>query len=349
MTPRHLVGCLFAPASLLVLFLLASDPCAAESFGEKDLSLRLPAALSRFGTYGDVAGAGGASAGSMWSSSVNPASGAWRPVPGKLNLSLAPQYTGLHLENDSKIHVYSQAAVWDSGECGTFQPAFAQVRSNESNTKQGLGLRLDMDVVQILWGKRVNEDCAVGLGVNYTRSVLRTDFGTLDFMDSISDSYGIRLGALHRLAPQWLGGVVFDYAWSPSRTITYDIFGAGTGTVVTRDMTHQFLLRPGVSWEYKDESSIYVDYQYAAFFNDLGHLNANRFYLGVDHELIDGLYVRAGTAMDLKGHKAWTTGVGIYPCDMFGVDIAYQNDMFPELRTDFGRSETITISLSFTF
>jgi len=56
-------------SSALLLAGLAT-PVLARGFKDESLTLRLPAALSRFATYGDVAGLGGASAGSKWSSSV---------------------------------------------------------------------------------------------------------------------------------------------------------------------------------------------------------------------------------------------------------------------------------------
>ena len=64
----------------------------ADGFDEKDFSLRFPAALSRFSSYADVAATGGASAGSKWQSSVNPASIAWQSIAGRDHLSLSPQH-----------------------------------------------------------------------------------------------------------------------------------------------------------------------------------------------------------------------------------------------------------------
>jgi hypothetical protein len=50
------------------VLVLAAGVARAEGLNDKSLSLRLPAAMSRFATYSDVAGVGGASAGSKWSS-----------------------------------------------------------------------------------------------------------------------------------------------------------------------------------------------------------------------------------------------------------------------------------------
>jgi len=62
----------------------------ADGLDNKDFSLRFPAALSRFSSYADVAATGGASAGSKWQSSVNPAATAWQSIPGSYHLLLNP-------------------------------------------------------------------------------------------------------------------------------------------------------------------------------------------------------------------------------------------------------------------
>ena len=59
---------------LLIILVLWPGSVYTKGFEEVDLSLRFPAALSRFSSYADVAAVGGASAGSKWGSSINPAS-----------------------------------------------------------------------------------------------------------------------------------------------------------------------------------------------------------------------------------------------------------------------------------
>ena len=328
---------------------IASTPALAGGYDDKDLSLRFPAAFSRFASYGDVAGVGGASAGSMWSSSVNPASLAWKPIPGDLHLSLSPQYSGLYFREGTRLDLFSEALTWDAGDYGTFQPGIAQLRSNTRTTRQGLDFGMNMDYGQLQWAKRFGEDWAFGGGFNVSKSETRFDLGPVDISDSSSETYGLRVGALHRLADKWLGGVVFDYAFSPSRTTLYDFMGLGIGNTRIRDTTHQFVLRPGLSWEYQKDSSVYADYQLGSFSNDTGSLLVNRFLWGVDHKLAEGVFVRGGTALDTKGNASWTCGLGIYPTDRFSIDLAYQDNMFPELTPEFGRSRTLTLSLSFTF
>jgi len=337
-------------AGLLVLLAAPGGPGAvarADEFDTKDLSLRLPAALTRFASYGDVAGAGGASAGSKWSSGVNPASSAWLPPPGDLRLSFTPQYSNLYFSEGTVLHVTSEALTWDLGRAGTIQPALAQVHSNRETTRQGLDFRLDMDYGQVQWAKKVAD--AWAFGANFAKAKTQFDLDRTAVSDSTGETYGFRFGALHRLADKVLGGAVVEYAFSKDRTTLFDFLGLGVGNTHIHDTTHQVLLRPGLSFEYRKDSCLYADYQYGVFRNDTGRLRVHRFPMGVDHSVCKWLFVRGGVMLDTRGHASWTTGVGVYPTKRLAVDVAYQADMFAELEPELGRSNTLTISVSLSF
>jgi hypothetical protein len=121
----------------------------ADGFDDKDFSLRFPAALSRFSSYADVAATGGASAGSKWQSSVNPASTACQRMPGGYQLSLNLQYSQIIFQEGTVLHVISESITKDFEKFGTFQVALAQVRSNNRATRQGIKFSYDMDYVQL--------------------------------------------------------------------------------------------------------------------------------------------------------------------------------------------------------
>jgi len=53
--------------------------------------------------------------------------------------------------------------------------------------------------------------------------------------------------------------------------------------------------------------------------------------------------------MDVRGNTAWAVGLGFYPSERISIDVGYQQDMFPELEPEFGRSRTLTISVGITF
>ena len=112
------------------------------------------------------------------------------------------------------------------------------------------------------------------------------------------------------------------------------------------NITKQFTLRAGPSYEYSNNSTINVDYQYISFKNDTGNMEVHRMFAGVDNRIIDALFVRGGFALDNHGNTSWTGGLGIYPFKQLSIDIGYQYNMFPEIQAEFGRSNLVTISIS---
>jgi opacity protein-like surface antigen len=344
----------------IVYFCIVLASCGnmayADGYEEKDFSLRFPAALSRFSSYADVAAVGGASAGSKWQSSVNPASTGWQSLPGSYRISLNPQYSAIMFEKSTNLHVISESITKQFEKFGTLQVSLAQVRSNERAqiTPSDLAwiaplqykFAYDMNYGQVQWGKRFTDDFALGLNFNYSASEVTNKIGTDKIADSTSDSYGVRAGALYRLATNLLGGIVVDYSQSPSTTTIYDIYSLGTGNVIAEDTTRQFMVRVGPSYEYRKDSTLNLDYQYGSFKNDMGTMGVHRMFAGIDHRIIDALFVRGGFALDNEGNKSWTGGLGIYPLKQLSIDVGYQYNMFPEIKSEFGRSQLVTISLS---
>jgi hypothetical protein len=337
-------------ASLIALAGLGGVAYAG-GYDEKDFSLRFPAALSRFSSYADVAAVGGASAGSKWQTSVNPAAVAWQKIEGKYRLSLNPQYSTIMFKENAVLHVFSESITKEFDRIGTFQLALAQVRSNEGGTlidpliNPDTKFLSDMDLVQVQWGKKFTDDLALGLNLNYSASKVKFN-GSWVATETSSDTYGVRVGGLYRIAGKLLAGVVADYSSSPSTTKYYDIF-FGTGLFnEVKDRTEQFTLRLGPSFEYMKDSTIIVDYQYGSFKNDTGSLYVHRMYAGIDHRIIDVLFVRGGVALDNDGNTSWTAGVGIYPLKTLSIDLGYQYNMFPEIKSELGRSHLYTISIS---
>lgn len=337
-------------ASFIALAGLGSFASAGD-FDDKDFSLRFPAALTRFSSYADVAAVGGASAGSKWQTSVNPAATAWQAMTGSFQLSLNPQYSAIKFKEGTILNVTSESLTKELGALGTLQLSLAQVRSNEDYVRQDvMGSRMkfsnEMDYMQFQWGKRLSDDFALGANFNYSSSEVKYKLFDLKLVESTSDSYGMRVGGLYRIAKNLLGGVVAEYSRSPSETTTYDIFGFGFGDIRVDDTTKQFVLRAGPSFEYAKDSTINLDYQYGYFENDTGKMEVHRVFAGIDHRIMDALFVRGGVALDKEGNTSWTCGLGIYPLKQLSIDVGYQYDMFPEIESEFGRSHLLTVSLS---
>jgi len=327
--------------AIVVLF-YASSTALGGDVDDKDFSLRFPAALSRFATYGDVAAIGGASAGSKWSSSTNPASTCWQEDPPR-KLSVCGQYSLLDFQQGTNFCVTSESVTVDTGIPGFFTGSAAQVVTNRETMSDGTGFYFAGDLDQLLWSKKLSKDWAVGSAFTYTKSVARMYLGSMEVVKSNSDSYGIRGGVLNRVADNLLAGLVIDYGWSSDRT-------SMVPDVRLCDYTRQLLVRPGVSYDYMKNGTVYLDYQFGTFYNDMGRLNVHRICGGVDHGFTDWLFVRAGTTIDPSfGAASWTCGVGFYPASWFSLDVGYQYDMFPEIKSEFGRGQTFTVSIAFTY
>ncbi len=351
-TSAHpVVVCLFAV--VWCLFVLCGSAPGGSGYRDKDFTLRMPAGLNRFSSYADVAGVGGASAGSKWGSSVNPASSAWRKMPDKFVINVSPQYAVIDFGAGTQLRVASGSFTIDLGQLGVVQPTVAQVTSNERSLRPGppFGLKFDfdysMDYYQCVWAKRL-EDWAIGLNANYGPSTTRMNLGSIDAFKTRSDSYGARAGALHKLADGLLVGLVLDYAQSSDRTVMYAFLGPGTGAKMN-DTTKQYGTRFGASYEYQEDSAVYLDHQFFQATNGTGRLITHRFLAGVDHQLVKGLFVRGGAAVDTIGKTGFTCGTGIYPNDWLTIDIGYQYDMFPELAPEMGRSHTFVLSVGLSF
>jgi hypothetical protein len=317
--------------------------------GREPFSLRFPAALARFSPYADVAGVGGASVASKWASSVNPAAIGWLDWSTGRNVEACSQYSTVGFEEGTRLHIASAAAGVNLGERGRLQPAFARAWSNEATTRQDLEFDFDLTRYQLSWGMRIGDDSAIGAGVQFGKSQIRHDLGPMDISKSNSESYAFRLGTLNRIDGPLLGGAVAEYSFTRDRTTMFAIPLFGTPEVRTQDTTHELALRPGLSYEYATDSMVLLDYQIGSYFNHEGSIIVHRFHTGVDHRVFDWLFLRAGVAMDTRAHTALTCGLGIYPGDRFTIDIAYQRDMFPEVREEFGRSDTLILSLAVSF
>jgi len=339
-------------ALLTIAVLLGlSATSLADIYADKDFSLRFSAALTRFATYGDVAGVGGASAGSRWSSSANPASIAWLDIEGPLQIYAAPQYSRVSFNNGTTLDVFAESITWDADDWGTFLVAAAQVNSNRATDhNMGLDFRFSGDIIQGQWAKKLTDAWAVGFNLGYTKSTCRGDLGPFAIYKSNSDTYNVRVGTLHKLSAEGklLGGLVLDYGWSRDRTSYYPLVDPETNVY---DNTRQFLVRPGITYEYMKDCAIYLDYQFGTFWNNTGTLNVHRIYAGVEHDIFGNwIFARTGTCID-PGEQAYsyTCGLGFYPAKWLSFDVAYQYDMFPELIQEFGRSHTLNCSLSVTF
>ena len=327
--------------------------CATSYAGDyehKSFTLRLPAAFTRFAPFGDVAGVGGASAGSKWSTSANPASLAWLDIESKYQSSVSGQYNKIVFDNGSELDAWAESYSIDADKYGTFLVAGTHINTNKGVMRDGYDFYLVSDGIWTQWGKKVTDDWALGAGFGYSKTVVRNRLDLIPIAKSKSDAYSIRLGTLHKLSDKLLGGVVVDYGWSRDRTLYHAVPAWGMGETHDYDGAQQFLVRPGISYEYMKDGIAYLDYQFGTFWNKEGTLNVHRIYAGIEQGFFKWIFPRTGVISDPSvGSFSWTAGVGLYPNDWLGIEIAYQYDLLTEIVEEFGRSHLFNISVCFEF
>lgn len=309
-----------------------------------DFSLRFPATMSRFSSYADVAGFGGASAGSRYSTSINPAAVDWSPSK-DAPFSISPQLSRLSFNHARPMKVEVIAAGLSTEAFGTFQPAVARI-SQGANLSSDY-LKINGDLVQLQWGKKLTENIAFGANANVANFNTKAGLGGMLVADSDSQSKGIRLGALWSVTRVLLAGIVIERTNGKDNSY---IFNPGClcylrGTDSGRNSSG----RVGVSYEYAGQSYIYADYMRGRFSNDTGSMTSNVLFLGIEHQFIPGVFGRAGFARDSRGFSGQTLGVGASFSKNTSIDLAIQKDMYPELRPEFGKSRLVNVSASFAF
>lgn len=316
----------------------------ARDLSDIDLSLRLPAALAKFSPYSDVAALGGASAGSPYQSSVNPAATDWHETS-PYTIGLSSQYQAIQFDRDLTLHVVAESATLKTDGLGSIQPAAAQVISTGS--RAGTYTLLNGNYGQLQWGYKIRQNLAVGLNINYTS--LDVDSGIAPMLAAVNSSQTVEVrgGLLFNIYDHVLFGLVGDYAIAPATTTVSD-FVCGC-SVASKDTTREILIRPGLSWEYAEKSTIYIDYQYGNYWNSTGGFATNRVLSGVEQQIFTWLYARGGLAVDLRGVLSPTVGIGIYPTSNTSIDLGFQSNMFPELIPELGSSKVFGISAAITF
>ncbi len=325
-----------------------SPSARGDDFPGESFSLRLPAALTHFSSYADVAAKGGASAASKWGSSINPAAIAWS-FPKSYDVGISGQYSQIAFDEGTRLNFFTEVATIDAHDFGTFRFAMSEVRANDHASRLArLNFDYDVNFARVDWARRFGEKLGVGAGFSFSQS--ETTFHDAQFSsDTAKNTFTGHLGALWQPADRWLAGIVGDYAYGPSDTTTTFRSPFFRAHSESGDVAHQFTLQPGIAYEFRENALVHLDYQFGWFSNDSGAFTEQRVAAGTDIPLARFLYLRAGAAIDWRRNFAWTTGLGFYPRKGLYLDLAYQNDMFPEVQREFGHSHTINASVSWQF
>jgi opacity protein-like surface antigen len=328
---------------------LTAEAAMADDLEEKSFSLRFAAAQSRFSRYPDSAGIAGAGAGSPWSSSPNPASSGMNPSVGKRGFGSSVQYSLIAFEEGTRAHVVSLSGAYDAKKWGSWQPSVLGIKTNRATLKDGLTFEWEAMSAEVQIARKFWPNTSLGINLNFLSSEMDFGLDSIPVAESNSTTYGVRVGALHKASDRFFAGLALEFAAAPSKTKSFDFMGLGIGTQIVEDTTYSFLARPGVYFFLTDDLTVYADYQFGHFTDDFGTLNTHRLFAGLDQTVIEGIYARAGTVLDIWGNVSLTAGIGIAPSERVFIDVSYQYDMFPELDPEFGKAHVIGVGLTVLF
>ena len=329
-------------AALLAAMAVAPAAWAQDDYSDKAFGVRLRPAFLRFV---EVSSAGGASVANRWSAAVNPASADWMPVPSKHGFILSPYYSHIAFKEGTRLHLAGESFTWSLGELGTLLPSVVQIRSNRARDSAGLTFDYKVDYAQVQWAKRWG-DWAIGLNGSIGKATIRQDLGPLRVAETDADTYRFRAGLLHQPAERLLVGCIVEYGFSPYETDAIAMTPFGPVPVELDGTDRGFVARTGLSYEYADYSCVYADYQHGRYSNAGAHLLSHWWVVGVDHRLLQWLWLRGSAFIDGRGNASGSCGVGAYFSRTCSLDLGYQYDPLPELQPEFGRSHIVQVAFS---
>ena len=321
----------------------------ANNFDDFDLNTRITAALNRFSTYGDVAALGNASVGSPYSSSFNPGSSAWYAKDIDVNNVISPQYVPISFDNGADLNTTIFATVFETESVGSIQPVYVKLNSDTFMFVDGSTLDFDADVYQIAWSNKISNTYSMGFTLAHTQSESNATFLGIPTGDTQSSNYSLTFGGLHGLSERLFLGYTATYSDDSSTTRVFDPFNTGIGTIETQSKQDALDLRLGFSYWFENDWQVFSDVQHAIFESPFGDLNVNRIFAGVSIPFSDRIYGRLGFIHDDDSNTTSTIGLGVYPNDNVGFEIAYQDNTLPELNADFGESSLLNLSFYIYF
>jgi hypothetical protein len=316
-----------------------------KDYDDEDFSVRLPSAFVRFM---QVSAMGGQTAANRWSSAINPATTDWVDVPSELGIVLAPYFSHVRLSEGTRLNIFGEAGKWDTGLLGTFQPSLAQVRSNDEEDKNGLTFDYETDNYQIVWGKRFG-DIALGVNLSHADTEVERETNGVRVVDNRTSTNRYRFGGLYEIVPGLLSGLVFEYGISRYDTDALQFTQFGPFSVNVRDTQRQVIVRGALSYEYEEYSTVALDSQWAKYTTNQDRLKVWRVTAGVQHRVLEWLFLRGGGGVDDRGNVTLSAGASAHYSTWGTVELGYHYNPLPELRPDFGRSHIFEVVLSFRF
>jgi hypothetical protein len=340
-------------AALLPSFVLGAD------LASYDFSLRLPTALSHQSAFGDVAAEGGTSAASIWGSSNNPASMSWgfqdnpntHPLCGDTNYVVSGQYSRLNFGAGQELDYFSEAIILDMKDAGVLRLAYGTINSNISPTQTtGLGFDIESAGGRADWGYALSKDLRIGIGATYSDTQVALKAPGFDAVHVDRENWGVRAGVVGKMSERWMGGFYADYNHAVHDTTYLLPTPTGSlGALRTETSQDEWTFRPGVAYALDEQkiSWLHFDYEWTHYTSDTQTFDNHRFLLGGDYLAFGLFHARAGTFVDARGNAGWSAGIGLhFPKQRTHIELAYQQNAFPEIRPEFGDSETLNLSIA---
>jgi len=320
----------------------------ADDVAMSPFALRFPTAFGHLSFYGDVSAKSGASAASKWESSPNPANKAWG-FPDEYDYRVSGQYNNVEFDNGTVFHVTTETAAFDTGAAGVFRLGLIHINSNERIARGAVPLPYEFDLngAQLSWAKKLSKEFALGAEVGFTHGETAFKLPTFDLANTDKEAWSFRLGGLWSpTESKWFFALYGDYVNGASDTTLMLPTPFGIAQLKTSETVQQFLVHPGIGYEFAENAMIHADYEAGWIFNDTDSLQVQRVAVGTDIKVARFFYLRAGASVDSESNVSWSTGLGFYPSKHLFIDLAYQNNSFPELKQEFGRSRTLNFSFS---
>jgi len=366
----------------LTTLLCAPALLFADDFQTADFSLRFPTTLSHFSPYGDVAAEAGSGTASLWGTAPNLAGLSWglqsnpmkHPKGFDVDGIMSVQHSHLVFDQGQEIRFLSEALVFDLDESNVIRFAFVQGNSN-SEIIRGYPVTFNFDLLggRLDWGHKLSDDIRLGFGAGYSESEITFRAPLFDAIHTDRDTWGVRGGISSSF---WddnvILGLMADYGQGRNHTVeqlpsptgqiirtveseTIDQFYIRTGIAVALDRPNPNLSSEDRKKEVYRSSWVNLDYEFSRFSGDHEALNNHRVLLGADYMWLNAVHLRGGVFVDGRGNAGWSTGLAIHvPTkskgdyrNSFHIDIAYQSDAFPEVEQEFGRAQTLNISIAF--
>lgn len=352
------------PFIVCLLFLSGVSPASA-SYTDESFLFRMFFSLDRqnnsasgLGRQASLAFIGGAS--------INPAARGW-DVSAKDVASIT--YIDANSQSDARIIATPLSININKPSFGSFFCAYAHTETQDESGKDNLDQSLDSDEFWLSYSRRTSDKTSFGVQIKYTDADIKNEFFNMEWgglpgrIKTSLKSYDLNLGVLTQLNNTWYAGFSGTYSLGTTKNKLInvnDLYNPISNSIIPSGMTlssvnddYNFTaLRVGVGYKPQDKLGLYADFHQLFINSDQGgSAETQRTELGVEYQG-EILRYRAGLSLDSDSEISKSIGLGCkfnssdYPII---IDMGYQWNTAPEIRSEFGRFDILSITASMAF